>query len=838
MSALHVWRMMDLRKRRVAAAFMAFAFAATSITPGTLWKHTSKVEASEIVADAQNVNGDSYGLASSIQQGTILHCFDWKYNDIKEELANIAEAGFTSVQTSPAQPSLANSNGDTWYWVYQPTGFSIASNQLGSKDDLKNLCTEAEKYGIKVVVDVVANHTAGQELGGGNYHNEGDATYGDRHGITHGKIGMPDLKSENTDVQNAVKNYISELKSVGVDGVRWDAAKHISLPSENYNDMQGCNFWPAVTESGLYNYGEILVGPTEGGKDDSHGASLMKEYTKYISVTDSRFSDMMLYSFQNHNIQGTGGYWTQAGVASDKLVYWAESHDTYSNDGEYGANTSVFDQNIIDRAYAMVAARAGASALYFSRPSEKSKQSIKLGQKGSTHFTSPEVAAVNKFHNAMAGSSKEYYLAEGNTEAVLRAGGAVLAMVNGGAQDVTISNGGSTVAPGTYTDMVSGGTFTVTADKISGHVGDKGIAVFYDGSKAPASSTTTVTDSPSTSVTAKENTITAVKPSGWSSMRIYAYEDGATAKKLTGEWPGTAMDKNSDGTYSYTFSSDVKSAKVIFNDNGGSQDPVNQVGRSCGYDYTSGKAFKYENGSFTEVKIVATTTATPKATEKATATPKPTEKATATPKPTEKATAAPTKAPTKAPTATPQVTIAPTAVPAENIKKGNYKITFELDGGYIEGAVSTSFTGRKMVALKNAVKEGYLFEGWYLDSAFTEKISIIPAGTYKDVTLYAKWKKVSKPAAVTISSAKSTAKRKLKVSLKSSVAGAVGYQYCLSTNAKFKSMKTTSNTSKTANFKGLSSKKKYYVKVRAYVVDSAGEKVYGSYSKVVTVKVK
>lgn len=29
---------------------------------------------------------------------------------------------------------------------------------MGSESDLQSLCSEAEKYGIKVIVDVVANH--------------------------------------------------------------------------------------------------------------------------------------------------------------------------------------------------------------------------------------------------------------------------------------------------------------------------------------------------------------------------------------------------------------------------------------------------------------------------------------------------------------------------------------------------------------------------------------------------------------------------------------------------------------------------------------------------------
>ena len=38
--------------------------------------------------------------------------------------------------------------------------------------------------------------------------------------------------------------------------------------------------------------------------------------------------------------------------------------------------------------------------------------------------------------------------------------------------------------------------------------------------------------------------------------------------------------------------------------------------------------------------------------------------------------------------------------------------------------------------------------------------------------------------------------------------------------------------------KGLEKGKTYYVKVRAYQTDSTGKAVYGSYSKVISVKIK
>ena len=52
---------------------------------------------------AQAASSNDYGLQDNIADGTILHCFDWTYQQIIDELPNIAAAGFTSVQTSPAQ---------------------------------------------------------------------------------------------------------------------------------------------------------------------------------------------------------------------------------------------------------------------------------------------------------------------------------------------------------------------------------------------------------------------------------------------------------------------------------------------------------------------------------------------------------------------------------------------------------------------------------------------------------------------------------------------------------------------------------------------------------------
>lgn len=62
--------------------------------------------------------------------------------------------------------------------------------------------------------------------------------------------------------------------------------------------------------------------------------------------------------------------------------------------------------------------------------------------------------------------------------------------------------------------------------------------------------------------------------------------------------------------------------------------------------------------------------------------------------------------------------------------------------------------------------------------------------------------------------------------------GAEGYQICYSTSKAFKGKKTVTTTSTYATLRRLKAKKKYYVKIRAYVV-AYGKRVYGKYSKVV-----
>lgn len=420
---------------------------------------------------ASNIFADNkYGLKDNIQDGVILHCFDWTLADIQEEIPNIAKAGFTAVQTSPVHERAGK--GSVWYDVYRPYDFKIG-NGLGSEADLKALCAKAHEYGVKVIVDVVANHTdysnvADRLKDQGLYHQPFDVgNWHDRHQVTFGKIGMWDLDTNNPTVQAIIKQYIQDLKACGVDGIRWDAIKHIGLPSE------GDSFMKNVVDQEMYNYGEIL--DDTGGNDNV----LFPEYQTYMSITDNGYGNGFANSFAGGSINESVGNFNQRNAKTEKLVYWGESHDTYANDGGESKNKS---QNVIDRAYAVVAGNNGATALYFSRPAQKAKNDIKFGDKGSVHFKDAEVAQVNYMHNACAGEPN-YYVKGDGVCAQVRKSGAIIVLGRGSDRDVTVANGagdGKWLKPGTYKDMVGGGAFTVNASTISGHVGESGIAVIYN----------------------------------------------------------------------------------------------------------------------------------------------------------------------------------------------------------------------------------------------------------------------------------------------------------------------------------------------------------------------
>ena len=500
--------------KRLAAACLAFGVAFTG-TPASRLYPITQVQAAETASESTLATASQaakYGLADDIQDGAILHAWCWSFNTIKENMKDIAAAGFTTVQTSPANECKdtysnmklmgndeINGTDGCWWWQYQPTDWKIGNYQLGTRDDFKAMCAEADKYGIKVIVDVIPNHTTpdlpkvSQNLydavGGKDklYHANGFkeiTQWGNRYECTTGQMGgLPDVNTENPDFQAYFLKYLNDLIACGADGFRYDTAKHIGVPSDPLDAKSTRNnFWPVVTgeesangvtlsDKNVFTYGEVLQG-------DNVPES---EYAKYMRMTASSYGETLRgavtgNSFKVDNISN----WRHA--SPGRLVTWVESHDTYCN---AGVSSRMTDEQL-RLAWAVIAARKDGTPLFYSRPDGSNGASGNrwgnnvLGAKGNDEFKSAEVREVNLFRNAMAGKS-EYLRNPGDDSQILQIdrGNEGTVIINLKGESVNI-NSDTKMKDGTYKDQVSGRTFTVSNGKISGTLDKRKVAVIYN----------------------------------------------------------------------------------------------------------------------------------------------------------------------------------------------------------------------------------------------------------------------------------------------------------------------------------------------------------------------
>jgi Glycosidases len=275
----------------------------------------------------------------------IIHCFNWKVRDIIQEVRDIQEQGFTDILISPVQP-LKEPLG-AWWLLYQPCNMTVG-NCLGDYKDIRQLCNVAHERGLRVIVDVVLNHVANKT--GLDINDKVDdffkkealykenvnvQDWNDRYCITHQCIGMRCLNLAHTDLQRRAYIFLKQLIYLGVDGFRLDAAKHIALPEEFNGENQ---FFKNVVERlhneyGVYFMGEVL----------HTDAPTINMYNKYVDVLTNT-----------------------TGIEHNKIVTFAESHDTFLNtDGEgYTRNTA---ENIILEDYKQLV-KYYPKTLFYVRP--------------------------------------------------------------------------------------------------------------------------------------------------------------------------------------------------------------------------------------------------------------------------------------------------------------------------------------------------------------------------------------------------------------------------------------------------------------------------------------
>lgn len=481
----------------------SIVLAATIVSSASAMALTaSAVENDNAVSAADN------NLQRNVQDGVILHAFNWSYKTIKENLPAIAAAGYSTVQTSPVQqPKDYSTSRDVtgqWWKLYQPVSLSVAKNSwLGTKDELKDLCTEAEKYGVKIICDIVSNHMGSESEDTPNvvssqvktydpdiydnasaFFRNNDFSVSDSSvkNVVQGHLNScPDLNTNSKVVQDKVISLLKECIDCGVDGFRFDAAKHIETPDDG---EYASDYWKNITESAgsyyktktgdnLYIYGEILNNCGSGRSYSS--------YTKYINVTDNKTGDSVLANVVNGKASNAANSSYKSGVAASDAVLWAESHDTYEGDSGAGgiSNTAKVSDENITKAWAIIAARKDATSLYFARPGA----SLMGEAAGDITYKSTAVSEINKFHNLFVGQSEKLGAVDNVAYVARGTSGIVLANCGGNEKSVSIS--GTGLANGTYTDTVSGAKFTVANGVLSGNIGSTGVAVVYNGTTTP-----------------------------------------------------------------------------------------------------------------------------------------------------------------------------------------------------------------------------------------------------------------------------------------------------------------------------------------------------------------
>ncbi|MDD6796375.1 MAG: starch-binding protein, partial [Clostridiaceae bacterium] len=621
--------------------------------------------------NAQTTDSD-YHLASTSKEGAILQAWNWSFDTIKRELPEIAKAGYTTVQTSPIQGTKENVMDEGHWWIlYQPTNFKIGNAQLGSREQFKSMCQEAEKYGIKIIVDVVANHTANRDGDAGKFYADGSVdpsirdnkyfwhehrgvdNWQSRWAVTHLGISLPDLNTENYDLQNKVRDFLIDCVNCGADGFRFDAAKHIELPEDEpeYGAKVSSDFWKRVLGplegKGLYFYGETLQSRDYNNSYEdqkNQKATNMAGYTKYMNVTASEygFNIRKAVGFNNDvNVECAKGYNLDNGVEPKDIVTWVESHDNYAGDGKESTGMSDYQ---IKMAWSIIAARNASTPMFFARPNSR------MGEVGSTLWKDGDIQKVNEFHNRMTKES-EYLRTQGNKVMMVERGDKGMVITNlGGDTDI---NSETKLANGEYKDQISGRTFTVSNGRIKGRVNGGSIAVVYnkdqDAEVSSSKDSCKYKDSLELTLSAKNTdkatysidngdekeyndgkTITigeGLANGTKTSLTLKGYKDGkcvtkkyeyiksdveentvayfrkpsnwSSAKiyvyngnKKVEAWPGTDMKSEGNDLYSYTLPDGWDEAYVLFTD-GNNQVPA---ANKPGFLLKSGESKIWENG--------------------------------------------------------------------------------------------------------------------------------------------------------------------------------------------------------------------------------------------------
>jgi len=205
------------------------------------------------------------------------------FNGITQKLDYIRDMGYTGIWLMPIHPSKN-------YHGYDVTDYYAVNSEYGTMEDFDNLLSAAHEKGIKLILDLVVNHTAdthpwftnaveafrtGKSSDYTDYYNlsytdeDGSGTAYREKGSTgvfyecRFSSDMPDLNLDSEAVRTEISNIMKYWLGKGVDGFRLDACT--SYYTESTTKSIEFVGW-LQTEAEKYNPDAYIVGEVWSGK--------------------------------------------------------------------------------------------------------------------------------------------------------------------------------------------------------------------------------------------------------------------------------------------------------------------------------------------------------------------------------------------------------------------------------------------------------------------------------------------------------------------------------------------------------------------------------------------
>lgn len=287
-----------------------------------------------------------------------VHLFEWTWNDVAQECDRyLGPAGFQAVQVSPPQEHVVlPERGYPWWQRYQPVSYRLESRG-GSRAEFAAMVQRCRQAGVEIYADAVINHMAGITGGTGSggttftkysypglYRPEDFngcrspvSDYGNAENVTQCElVGLADLNTASPRVQANIIAYLRDLVSLGVSGLRIDAAKHMRSPEVGaiLSQLQ------QQVSTDLYIYQEVIDPGTEAVKKQSYypnGNVIEFEYGRLVSEAFGNFNGRQLA-----DLETLGEVWGLA--PSDQAVVFIDNHDKQRGHGGGGTYLTYKDQ--------------------------------------------------------------------------------------------------------------------------------------------------------------------------------------------------------------------------------------------------------------------------------------------------------------------------------------------------------------------------------------------------------------------------------------------------------------------------------------------------------------